>query len=180
MGSYLSRISSYFYPQDNIREELAKLRNEMDANKDNQVTKEELVTYFAKLSDRIDQNNDGVISQKELDAYLSNQKEEIEHWKSQYDQINEKYEALLSHVQNSVIENNSSNISMISDNSLKEYIKNEIMDSRSNIKLIPDSIEKRAYLSVYRAMMRSIEAMCQTTTIDLLNHRITFKIVPHT
>ena len=52
-------------------------------------------------------------------------------------------------------------------------------DPEANLRLIPDPLEKKIYLAVYKTIMKSLEGLFNTTSIDLLNHKISFLIEPN-
>ena len=63
---------------------------------------------------------------------------------------------------------------------MKQELKNEIIDTDANIGWIPDAIERRAYLTMYKTVLEILEKMANTTKIELLNHILTIKIEPKT
>lgn len=165
---------------DMVEEEIKILKKELDRNRDNIVTKDELNHYFEILASRIDKNKDNVITHDELEIYVSEQleksKQEIEKWKTAYKQIHNRYETLLDKLRDE--ETRTIEVSQISSQALKDYIKTEIIDTDTNLRLIPDPIEKKIYLTVYKTILKSLEGVFNTTSVDLLNHRVSFAIQP--
>jgi chromosome segregation ATPase len=180
-GLIYSDVSKSNNDMNNMNEKLQSLQNQIDKNKDNVVTQEEFRAYLICLAEKVDQNRDGIVSQHELKQYLDNQlaekDKEIEKWKQAFEQLHEEYETKLDNLVkgDTIIQDN-----RISIPSLKTYIKDEIINTNANLKYIPDALEKKIYLSVYTTVMKSIERLCQTTSIDMMNHRITFNIQPIT
>ena len=166
--------------QKNLEERIQSLQEQMDQDRDNIVTKDELNEYFKQLASKIDQNSDGVITHEELESYVEEQikssKDEIEKWKSSYQTLHAKYEQLLDQLRDE--ETRTIEVSQISSQALKDYIKSEIINTDANLGLVPDAIEKKIYLTVYKTIMKSLEGLFNTTSIDLLNHRISFAIQP--
>jgi len=163
--------------------------NKLDKNNDNLVTKDELEDYFKSLSDKIDKNNDGVISKEELEDYLkteSDQKDiEIEKWRQLYEEerlktelLEEENKRLRAYLDFATGKDNLQNQSFISTIALKEYIKNNILKTDANLKYIPDLLEKKAYFSMYKTMLESLEQLCNTTYVNIMNHKISMIIEP--
>ena len=202
MGNVYSGIKNYFYSseeiltpdqiishvdqikQNTISDQIKTLQDQIDRNRNNIVTKDELKDYFEKISNKIDSNSDGVITRDELETYVKEQikssQAETERWKQAYEQLHKKYEEILDHPINNIdsIDITDRPINTISSKALKEYIRNEILNTDANIGVIPDALEKRVYLVVYKTIMKSLEGLVNTTSIDLLNHRISFAIHP--
>lgn len=166
--------------QDVTQDEVDNLLAVIDLNKDNYVTKVELQEYFDLLSSKIDQNNDGVVSKTELEGYVESKlkmsDKELEKWKHSYQVLFEEYETLKENLQ--MEEGRVLEVSNISNRVLKDYIQNEIIDTESNIKMLPDVIERRLYLKLYKTMLKSIEKLSEKTAFDILGHRISFAIQP--
>ena len=121
-----------------------------------------------ELERKIDQNGDGHISKEELNNYLGNQRVDIERWKTEYKVLEDKYNKLLS---------NQGGRNYVSVSVLKDYIE-EILKTDSNLKYIPDPLERRVYLTVMKTIMQSLETLFNTTTLEFLNHEITLNINP--
>ena len=183
----VSIISLLGYDNNNnnnktIEDEIKSLKEQMDKDRNNQITKDELDQYFILLASAIDKNSDGKITKDELELYvtgkLGESNKEIEKWKQAYENLRDEYENLLDQIGNN---NNNNKIVIdngISTKGLKDYIEKEIMKSDANIKLIPDPLERKVYLTMYKTIMKSIEKLCNTTTIDLIGHQISFSIRP--
>ncbi len=166
--------------QKNLEGQIKTLQDQMDKDRDNIVTKDELNEYFKQLASKIDQNSDGVITHEELESYVEKQikssKDEIEKWKSSYQTLHTKYEQLLDQLRDE--ETRTIEVSQISSQALKDYIKSEIINTDANLGLVPDALEKKIYFTVYKTIMKSLEGLFNTTSIDLLNHKISFAIQP--
>lgn len=165
---------------ENVNNQVNTLNTLLDADKDNFVTKAELKMYFEQLSSKIDANSDGIVSKEELEDYVENKlelsKEEVERWKNSYQVLFEEHEKLkesLLFEQGRVLE-----VSNISNQVLKKYIQEEIIETDGNIKMLPDMIERRLYLKLYRTMLKSIEKLSEKTSFDILGHKVSFAIQP--
>lgn len=75
---------------------------------------------------------------------------------------------------------NKNNKNEISIEAIEEYIESQIIKSSSNLQFVPDPLERKVYLNVCKTVMESLKTMFNTTSIDVLNHRITFNITPIT
>ena len=186
MGNLYSYFISQNIPQgspeytnndNSIEDRIKELEKQLDANRDNIVTRDELESYFNQLSNNIDKNSDGIITKKELEIYVNQQLQttnaEIEKWKTAYENLKEEYDRIVGNNNNTELPNSS-----ISIDSIKKYIKDEIINTDANLRFVPDPIEKKIYLTVYKSIMKSLEALFRTTTVDLVNHRIGFHISP--
>ena len=166
---------------EKLQAEIDDLRAQLDKNKDNIVTKDEFTQYINTLSNKIDTNNNNQIDHDEIREYINSQLEktidETEKWKQAYENLHDKYEILL----DNIISDNPPEIneSNISTKALKEYIQKEIIeDAEANLRLIPDKLERKIYLTVYKTIMKSVEGIFNTASVDVLNHRVTFNIQP--
>ncbi len=202
MGNAYSEIANYLSGSDgsdgselsdtnsDLASQLKSLQTQIDQDRNNIVTKDELNDFFVQLANKIDKNSDGIISKDELETYVDTQlkasRDEVEVWKKSYETLHDKYDQLLDSYNNNSYNNNNSysdqqkpNLtSNISQQALKDYIKNEIINTDANLSLVPDVLEKKIYLAVYRTVMKTLESLFNTTTIDLMNHQIKFAIQP--
>lgn len=159
-------------------ERIKQLEQKIDTNNDNIVTKSELDHYFKMMSDKIDKNGDGVVSKTELELYVNsklNNNSETEKWKQAYEKLYDTHVDLLDQVKGDQpieIESN------ISEKALKDYIKTEIIDTDANLGLIPDALEKKIYLTVYKTIAKSLESLFNNTNLDTINHRVRISINP--
>lgn len=169
-------MGNYFTSQDNnLEERIKKLQ-------DNTVTKEELSKYLSGMADK---NSDGVITRDELESYVQSQlntkkeeaEKEIEKWKQAYDNLYEKYSELQRKYHDGDKPKDIEKC-YVSIHALEQYIESEIINSDANLKYVPDALERKAYLAVYKTVMKSLEGLCNTTTIDLMNHELTFNLKP--
>jgi len=163
-----------------LQEQIKLLQEQIDQDRDNKVSKTELEQYFDQLTNRIDKNTDGVITHDELESYVDEQLKlsnaEIDEWKTAYEKLYEEYESLLDEIrygQTKVFD-----LSQISSHAIKDYIESELIQTDANLRLIPDPLERKVYLTVYKTIMKSMEGLFNTTSLDLLNHRISFSIQP--
>ena len=166
--------------QNTLEEQIKSLQLQIDQDRDNKVTKDELRVYFDQITDQVDKNTDGVITHDELESYVNTQMDlsnkETEKWKNAYEKLHEEYDNLLDTLR--LEETKVLDISQISNQALKDYVESEVMGTDANIKLIPDPLERRVYLTVYKTIMKSLEGLFNTTSVDVINHRISFAIQP--
>lgn len=155
--------------------------NLFSSRNDNLVTKEEL----ANLISSIDKNHDDVITKNEVKSYIDEQlydkTQEIQEWKLKYSNLLLDYKMLLE--ENMIKTRDTQNEedvqkSTISVLALQDHIQNEILDSESNIKWVPDPIERRAYLTVYKSIMEAIQQLSNTTSLTILNHKVNLHVEP--
>jgi hypothetical protein len=156
----------------NIYSQIFGYSEQINQREDNIVTKDELEKYISQLSYKIDKNSDEIVVQNKQ---LVESREEAKKWKNAYITLHTNYEKLLDDVRSRSLIMEPSNIS---SEAIKDYIKTEIIDTDANIGLIPDILEKKIYLTVCKTIMKSLESMSNTTSINLLNHKISFYIRP--
>lgn len=163
-----------------LEQNVSLIHHTADLNADNLVTKDEMREYFNSLSEKIDKNNDGMISKDEVEEYVKEQlilsRDETDKWKKEYERMYNKYQELEEKLRMEdarVLE-----VSTISNKRLKEYIQSEILDTDNNNTWIPDPIEMRAYLTLYKTFLKSIEKLSEKTAFEILNHKISFAIQP--
>ena len=166
--------------QDNLTNTTNNMYNNIDINQDQYVTKAEMEQYFKSLTDKLDQDKDGIVSKEELEDYVKEQisitQEEVEKWRSAYNTIFKEYEDLKESLR--VEEGRVLEVSNISTRILKDYIQREIIEDKSNIRMLPDPIERRLYLKIYKTILKSLEKISDKTALDILGHRISFAIQP--
>jgi len=177
MGNYFSTKSN-----NELEERVNKLQTFIDQNRDNIVTKDELNKYFKEISDKVDKNADGVITKKELESYVKTQgkeqENETEKWKASYEKLHQEYIELAREHEKSLIIPEKAKKSHVSIVNIEKYIEEEIMKTDANLKYIPDALERKAYLSVYKTLMMSLVGLCNTTNIDIMNHRLYLTLEP--
>lgn len=167
MGSYLSTNNT-------LEEQVKKLQQDV-------VTKEELQKYLANM---IDKNSDGIITRDELEAYVTSQlssdqtlRKEYEELREKYIELHNEYEKLLdSHV--SVPRETNRDGTFVSITALQDYIESEIISTDANLKYVPDAIERKLYLTTYKTVLKSLEGLVKTTSVDIMNHRLSFTLQP--
>jgi len=173
----------------NLEEEVNQLKVKIDKDKDNLVTKDELLSYFHQLTNKIDHNNDGVITQDELESYVKTQmddkNEEIEKWKNLYQDIKmknlklvEEVERLRAYLDFATGEDKIERRSYISSEHITNYIENNLLNTDSNLKYIPDALERKAYFNIYKTSLESLKQLCNTSCLNTINHKITLSLTP--
>jgi len=141
------------------------------------VTKEDLSHLFQE----IDNNRDNVITKDELDKYMKKYSKDTKKWKQKYLKLLQDYEMLKQDLDAQNIENTSrdnKHLSSISLLAVKDYVENEIMKTDANSKYIPDAIERKAYLSVYKTILEALCQLSNSTELTLLNHKLTLHLEP--
>ena len=120
------------------------------------------------------------ISREELmSCFKELNKSEAEKWKKKYEKLSLEYDILKEEHMNvekrDVEMNKNSKISMLAIN---DYVEEEIMKTEANSAWVPDAIEKRVYISIYKTVMETLEQVSNTTTLNLFNHKITIYVEP--
>ena len=188
MGNIITNMKNYIIgnndqkdqnnQNNNLKRQMEIMKqqiDDLDKNKDNIVTKDEMETYFNSLTTKIDKNSDGKVTKDELKSYIGNNLM----WKEEYNNLLEKYTDLLDNIGNDGNDGNDGKTrNIISTKALKQYINKEIIESDANLKLVPDAIERKLYLPIYKTIMESLKGLCNTTTIELMNHEIKISIHP--
>lgn len=172
MGNYLTspsldetKINDEIKQQikQELDERIKTLQNAMDKNKDGTITHQELEEYV---------KNTLTLEQAKYEQQLRKETEEKNYWKEAYETLR------LSQTINNKDENRiKQKENIVSTEALRDYIENTVMVN-NNMKYVPDAIEKRIYLSIYKNVLTSVQSLFDTAGIEALNHRITFNIVP--
>lgn len=157
MGNYLS----YFQYEEHL----------------NEIIKEKVKKYVVKELKELKESETNKESEKN--------KENIEEWKSKYLSLLSDYEILKMenkqreiNTSNNTNTNTNTNINSISITALKDYIENEILSTEANSKYIPDAIERRAYLTIYKTVLETFLQLSNNTNLTLLNHKIGIHLEP--
>lgn len=134
-----------------------------------------------KLQELIDQNNDNIVTKDELKQYVKkqiNNKDETEKWKAAYEKLHNEHIELLKEYEKTLVIPREIKKSHVSISALQDHIQNEIISTDANLKYIPDFLERQAYLSAYKTLMMSMAGLCNTTSVDIMNHRLSFILEP--
>lgn len=183
-------MGSFIYNNSNLENEVSKLKTKIDDNNDNLVTKDELLTYFTKLTDKIDNNKDGIITQDELEAYVKTQMndkdKEIEKYKKLYEEeklksikLLEENERLKAYLDFATGEETIERKSYVSTKCISDYIEDNILSSEANSKYIPDSLERKTYISFYKSGLENLKQFCDTSSFGMANHKISMILEPN-
>lgn len=155
-------------------------------NKDveNQIQKQ-FEERLKRLEEQVDANNDGIISRNEMETFLSSRlqfhdnelnsvKTELGKYKQAYENIKLQHDALKEQIR----ENNPTemSISNVSDVLLDRYIVEQM--KKSNIPYILDPIEKEMKKLPIKIMLESLESLSNNLTFDFANHRVKLIIEP--
>ncbi len=65
----------------------------------------------------------------------------------------------------------------INQESLEKYIDSLLADKDTNIKLLPDFVERKIYSNVFSILLRLMDDTLENTSISFLGHRIVFDVV---
>lgn len=178
-------MGNYLYTTNSLEQEVESLKSKIDHNNDNLVTKDELDQYFKSLSNKIDHNNDGLISKEELEQYVDSKDKDVEKWKSMYEQellkaeiLQEEVDRLKTYLNFATGLDEIERHSFISSKCISDYIEENIVNTDANLKYLPDAVERKVYYTLYKTSLESLEQMCNTTTLSVMNHKIKLSIEP--
>lgn len=65
----------------------------------------------------------------------------------------------------------------INKESLEKYIDSLLADKNTNIKFLPDFVERKIYSNVFSILLRLMDDTLENTSISFLGHRIVFDVV---
>lgn len=181
---------SIFSSTPNLENQVNELKQKIDINQDNLVTKDELIQYFSQLTDKIDSNNDGVITQDELENYVKTQMvdkdKEVEKWKKLYEEaslktqiLEEENHRLKAYLDFATGEETIERKSYVSTKCISDYIEDNILSSEANSKYIPDSLERKTYISFYKSGLENLKQFCDTSSFGMANHKISMILEPN-
>jgi hypothetical protein len=116
------------------------------------------------------------VTRAEMEDYVGSQihaaKGESEALRSAYDELYDKYEALLTSRGLAPAE------STISDTAIDLFVKKLLADPDVNIRWVPDAVEGPIYRNLVKMILHSIAQTGATAHIELFGHRIRFHVEP--
>jgi hypothetical protein len=188
MGSFTSKYQQI--PDDSIKLEIENLRRQMvsiqniDKNNDNVVTKDELFLWKKDQDIRMvdfEQRIRESVKQEYIDK-LTIRDSEIQSLKLQLDEL-EKQNTSLKSINESLnnkvdekiinIKNEyTKKLSEMSKTRINEYVQKILNDQNTNIKYLPDFVEKQIYYNVFTMLIKLMDHVFEKTSIDFLGHKI--------
>ena len=134
------------------------------------VTHEELATHFKQLREGVEKYKEK--SEKYKDKY--------EDCKDKYDRLMTDYLLLQEEFENQIVPRGiaDNNISHISLTAIKDHVDQNILATDANSKWVPDALERKAYISIYKSVLESILQLSNTSSLTSMNHKITMNIQP--
>ena len=189
MGNYLSYLSnSSYFTENNSNHNIDTYDKEIE---------QKMLEFFENLQkrntsyieERIEQQIEERIEQQieeRIEKALNNrysQLNDVQQWKTKYSTLLSNYEALQKDYNNLLNTQSSRNLerpfnSVISLSALQQYIDDEILATSANSKFIPDALERKAYLAIYKTALETIQQFSNNTALTLLNHRISIYLEP--
>lgn len=113
-----------------------------------------------------------------LDLKIKEALEKHQNWEKRYQNLLLDYQILESQVKARSVSNSVTKDSSISIPNLEKYIQEQILATDANSHYIPDPIERRVYLTIYKTVLETILQMSNTTSVNMFGHKITFQIEP--
>ena len=183
MGILFSRNHS-----TDLYERLEKLEK-LDINNDGIISKEEferwknndLVIIKNNIKDDIKREYENKLLH--LNDTISNLNKEI--LSLQY--VNKDLETSLKN-KNNLIEklgsniNNDTNVnellSLLSREHINKYVEEMLMDEETNIKFLPDVVERQIYRNVFRLSIKLINKILNTMSFQMVGHKLHMSMIP--
>lgn len=66
----------------------------------------------------------------------------------------------------------------LSDKDVEAYVTVLLADEKTNIDLLPDSIERRIYFNVFRLMVSVVNRSLGLAHVEFLNHELKLQLIP--
>ena len=66
----------------------------------------------------------------------------------------------------------------ISDDAIETFVKDMLKDPSVNIGLMPDAVESRVYVNMFKILVGILKKTCEDATINVMGHRIRFTVEP--
>lgn len=157
--------------------------------------------------EHIDKNNDGIISRKEFEQWKNNELMDIKknikndvknQYKNKIDELQNQLESAKSinnelsnalHKKNELIERLGENIDddedvqklvdLLSQEKINQFVEELLEDEETNIKYLPDFVERQIYRNVFRLSIRLVNKMMNSMTFELVNHKLHVAMVPN-
>ena len=71
-------------------------------------------------------------------------------------------------------------ISQLSQEQINKYVEELLEDEETNIKYLPDFVERQIYRNVFRLSLKLVNRVLSTMSIEVVNHRLNMKMIPNT
>lgn len=185
-------------PINSIKHELDQLKERIDTNDDQMVTKDEMMKHVNELMSKMDTDKDGVVSTDEYQSYIDTRLEplqdkidewknlyeltadrleeannEINRWKGLYEDLESRYDRLV----DDTIDKSPIQSSHISKDLVRKYVEDKIIANKNlNIRLVPDSIEAKTWTFVLTELLEGFDSMIEHAGMDMINHRLSLGI----
>jgi Ca2+-binding EF-hand superfamily protein len=180
----LKEESVEVYPFDDLLNRISKLEKKYKTTSNKNKLLQEKIQ---DIEQKADVDHDGVVTKEEMRTYMLSQlesrenelidmKNELIRERTENDQIKEKYELLKA----KYLEKHPSSIkvSKVDKKIVKRYVDDLLADPETNWKMVPDIIEKPMRVEEYEAMLKLLEKIFCSLTIDIAGHRVQGVISP--
>ena len=68
-------------------------------------------------------------------------------------------------------------VARISKMKIEEFVDNMLLRDATNIKYLPDFVEKKIYVNVFSMLLGLLEHLSETSSVEVLGHKIVFGLV---
>lgn len=174
MGNYFSNEQVY--------QRLERLEN-LDLNKNGVISKEEFEIWKNTDLENIKENLKNDI-RREYKLKVKELNKEIDSLKS----INDDLEKSLKD-KNELIGKLGENITdsddvkqlvdMLSKEQINKYVEDLLADENTNIKYLPDFVEKQIYRNIFKLSIKLINKIMNSTSFEIVNHKLHISMIPH-
>lgn len=166
-------------------EKIAKLEERLDlidTNRDGNVSKYELQSWMATMEAKIETKYLDTLKQRTNE--LNEAKKQVNELQKQLDSllaIQEQLEAQLRVKQEVVpkaVHSEDSAVVNLSKERINAWVEEMLATKESNIKYLPDFVERQIYRNVLGLMMNLLDRVAESVYIKFLGHQLVFDIDP--
>jgi hypothetical protein len=196
MGNLVSTAN----PSDNEQMEDLKRRlvslEELDRNKDGQVSKDEVDSWMNQQKEDLDAFKKKIVEQTEAQVEakyrqdLANSDLKIKELEKELQSLKNINNTMSKQLQaKNLVESNAElpelkeeyarQLKELSKARIRQYVDNMLKDEDINISWMPDYVEKQIYRNVFTMLISLMENLFETSGVKLIGHRLTFHLEPN-
>jgi len=115
-----------------------------------------------------------------LEARIYEKKQEVEDWKTLYDELYAKHSELLEKFRKKAYNDPKviQSTSNISSEAIEAAVEEILADPKLNLKKVPDWMEKKVYHNLIWVMLMVVEKIIASVKFDTLGHEFSLTMIP--
>jgi len=115
-----------------------------------------------------------------LEARISEKQQEVEDWKTSYDELHAKYSELLEKFRKKAYKDPKviQSTANISSEAIEAAVEEILADPNLNLKKVPDWMEKKVYHNLIWVTLMVVERIIASVKIDAVGHEFSLTMTP--